>query len=145
MVDSLEKECCPDFVTEFHAACTSELASTLQSTQGSIKSTCLSYKQIPFEDIGTVKFLLDFNGNVLSAVDEGGICHVCGAGPLEIQSPPKELTLFTQYRRRSVLSEFFYIHQVIQANMVTLHCILCYLHCMTFKVQLHTFSQHKNT
>ena len=82
MVDSLEKECCPDFVTEFHAACTTELASTLQSTQESIKSTCLSYKQIPFEDIGTVKFLLDFNGNVLSAVDEGGICHVCGFGPL---------------------------------------------------------------
>ena len=88
ILDSLEKECCPDFVTEFHATCTSELSSTLQSTQESIKSTCLSYKQIPFEDTGTVRVLLDFNGNVLSGVD-GGICHVCRGGPLEIQSPPQ--------------------------------------------------------
>ena len=116
-LDSLEKECCPDFVTEFHATCTSELSSTLQSTQESIKSTCLSYKQIPFENIGSVKVLLDFNGNVLSAVDEGSICHVCGAGPLEIQSPPKELTLFTQYRRRSVLSEYVFSIHVNPSSM----------------------------
>lgn len=111
VLDSLEAECFPDFVSEFYATCSSVSGATTQGQSTVLNSSCLSYKEIPFErHEGTIKVLLDLSSDVLSAADEAGACHVCGVGPLDSHPAAKELTLFTQYQRKRVYGEsvFFF-------------------------------------
>ena len=101
--DSLDMECCPDFVAEFYDSCI--VPGIDASSSPHQNRNCLSYREIPFERPGILKRLFDRRGDVLSAEAEAEVCHICDEGPLVNHPAVKELTLFTQYERQQLNSE----------------------------------------
>lgn len=114
-VESLERDCCPDFVEEFVSNCAHP--PSMSSPANRFKVKCLSYRRIPFEGFGLAKSSLFVAQDAFSAVDKAEICHVCGAGPLTIHPAVKELTFFTQHQRKSIKGE-----RNVSLNSLAVHC-----------------------
>ena len=113
IVDSLETDSCPDFVADDFEAC---IDSKSRSGSCGRRPKCLSFRPISFKKPGSLRGLIVFGDEILSAADEADVCPFCGAEPLSC-SPAKEITLYTQYRREIVYGKIrslrFLYHSVI--------------------------------
>ena len=92
ILESLQTESCPDFVSDFNEAC---IESGSRGSSFGRRPKCLSFRPISFNKPGALRGLIVLEDDVLSAADEADVCPFCKAEPLCCFPSKRSHSLYT--------------------------------------------------